>query len=524
MSTGLPGITLALVASLAGATATSAPPAAPPAAPPPTTTATATTATTTTVAPQVPPIPFARFALKNGLDVLVVEDHRVPLVAVDLWVHVGSGDEQPGRSGFAHLFEHMMFQSAEHIGEDVHFDVLRKLGATSVNGTTNSDRTNYYEVVPAHQLETALWLESDRLGFLLPMLTDKSLANQRDVVRNERRQRYDNVPWGRERFATNAALYPEGHPYRYLTIGRHEDIEGASITDVRDFWLQRYAPANATLALVGDVTVERARELVQKWFGDLRTAARPPTTKLAPTTLPRDVRVDVADPFARLQRVRWAWHSPPAFADDDLDLGILADVLGAPGWGRLQRALVIDNPIAQSVSVAQGGQQLAGTFQIAVTLKPGTTVDDVEKVLAAELHRISAEGPGAVEVARSVVNGEASLLWDLEGLLSRAERLQTFLHYVGDPGYTGTYLARLRARTTTTVQAAARRWLQQPRAVIITSPAPAASPPTTTTAPAPMPIPMPTPPSVPTPTPTLPAASTKPAATTTPAAPRGGAR
>ena len=437
--------------------------------------------TTTVAAPPVPDVPYTRFVLDNGLEVVVVEDHRVPLVAVDLWVHVGSGDEQPGKSGFAHLFEHMMFQGAEHIGEDVHFDVLRKLGATSVNGTTNSDRTNFYEVVPSHQLETALWLESDRLGFLLPMLTDKSLANQRDVVRNERRQRYDNVPYGKERFATSAALYPEGHPYRYLTIGRHEDIEHASVDDVRAFWTRWYAPSNATLALVGDVGVDTARALVTKWFGTLRTAPRPPATSLPPPQLPKDVRVDVDDPFARLGRVRWAWHAPKLLDDEDLDLTILADVLGAPGWGRLQKALVIDNPIAQSVSVSQNGQQLSGSFQIAVTLKPGTAVADVERVVDAELAYLIAHGPNEAELRRSVLNNEASLLWGLEDLLARAERLQFFGHAKGDLAYTKIYLQRQRGRTAATVADAGRKWLQRPKAVIVTRPAP--MPPTPAPAP-----------------------------------------
>jgi predicted Zn-dependent peptidase len=423
----------------------------------------------------VPDVPFSRFVLDNGLEVVVVEDHRVPLVAVDVWVHVGSGDEQPGKSGFAHLFEHMMFQGAEHIGEDVHFDVLRKLGATSVNGTTNSDRTNFYEVVPSHQLETALWLESDRLGFLLPMLTDKSLANQRDVVRNERRQRYDNVPFGKERFATNAALFPEGHPYRYLTIGRHEDIEHASVDDVRAFWTRWYTPSNATLAIVGDVNVDAARALVNKWFGGLRKAPKPPATTLPAPQLTKDIRVDVDDPFARLGRVRWAWHAPKALDDDDLDLSFLADVLGAPGWGRLQKALVIDNPIAASVSVSQEGQQLSGTFQIAVTLKPGTAVADVERVVDAELAYLITHGPTDVELARSKLGNEASFLWGLEDLLTRAERLQFFGHMKGDLGYTRVYLERLRARTSSTIAAAGQKWLKRPKVVLVTRPAPSSS-------------------------------------------------
>src|SRR5688500_3999408 len=171
-----------------------------------------------------PKLPHERYVLDNGIEVILHPDRRVPLVAVSVWYHVGSGDETPGKSGFAHLFEHMMFQGSVHTGEDVHFEVLRKAGASGVNGATHPDRTNYFEVLPAHQLETALWLESDRMGYMLPLLNDKSFANQRDVVRNERRQNYDNVPYGKERFAVNEALYPAGHPYRHLTIGRHEDL------------------------------------------------------------------------------------------------------------------------------------------------------------------------------------------------------------------------------------------------------------------------------------------------------------
>ena len=207
-------------------------------------------------------IEYERYTLDNGLEVILHRDASVPLVATNLWYHVGSGDETPGKSGFAHLFEHMMFQGAKHIGKDVHFKVLQEIGGTSINGTTNSDRTNYFEIVPSHQIETALWLESDRMGYLLDLLDETSLKNQQEVVRNERRQRYDNVPYGRDRFAVAEALYPEGHPYRFLTIGRHEDLETANIADVKSFFRQWYVSSNATLTLAGDFQPAQAKELV----------------------------------------------------------------------------------------------------------------------------------------------------------------------------------------------------------------------------------------------------------------------
>ncbi|HGG57714.1 MAG TPA: insulinase family protein, partial [Nannocystis exedens] len=254
-------------------------------------------------------IDFKRYTLANGLEVILHQDRSSPQVAVNVWYHVGSGNEVPGRSGFAHLFEHMMFQGAKHIGEDVHFDILREIGGTGVNGTTNSDRTNYYEIVPAHHLETALWLESDRMGYLLDLLNQKSLDNQKEVVRNERRQRYDNVPYGLDRFAVAAALYPEGHPYRYLTIGRHEDLEAAKLVDVRAFFKQWYVPSNATLTLAGDFDIHQAKAMVDKWFGSFPTLPRPEVVPVQATPLTADVRQEIRDPFARMVRVHYAWHS-----------------------------------------------------------------------------------------------------------------------------------------------------------------------------------------------------------------------
>ena len=255
-------------------------------------------------------LPFERYNLDNGMEVILHRDTSAPLVAVNLWYHVGSGDETPGKSGFAHLFEHMMFQGAKHIGEDVHFDTLKRIGASGINGTTNPDRTNYFEVVPSNQLETALWLESDRMGYMLDLLNEKSLANQRDVVRNERRQRYDNVPYGRARFAAAAAMYPEGHPYRYLTIGRHEDLEAASLEDVRGFFARWYAPSNATLVLSGDFDPAQAKGIVAKWFGTFPKIARPERSSADAPKLSKNERVEVQDPMAKLEQIQYTWVSP----------------------------------------------------------------------------------------------------------------------------------------------------------------------------------------------------------------------
>jgi zinc protease len=420
-------------------------------------------------------IEYERYTLPNGLEVILHRDPTVPLVAVNVWYHVGSGDEVAGKSGFAHLFEHMMFQGAKHIGEDVHFDILREIGGTGVNGTTNTDRTNYFETVPSHELETALWLESDRMGYMLALLNDKSLANQIDVVRNERRQRYDNVPYGLERFAVAAALYPEGHPYRYLTIGRHEDLENASLDDVIGFFQTWYVPSNATLTLAGDFEIAEAKALVDKWFGSFPTLAKPGHVSVPAPVLSKTVRTELKDPFARLERLHYVWHSPAVLAPGDLELGAAASVLGSEGWGRLTKRLVDKERIAQNVWVFQSGSGFSGTFDVMVTLTAGD--EDKKRVQAAkaideEIARFIAEGPTDAELSRHVIGVESGFVWGLEEIGARANQLQWFNHYAGDPGYAQRYVERIRALTPDAVQAAAAEHLAKPRAEIISSPAP----------------------------------------------------
>jgi len=421
---------------------------------------------------EVPRIEYERYRLRNGMEVILHTDRTVPLVAVDLWYHVGSGNESPGKSGFAHLFEHMMFQGAKHIGADVHFDMLRKVGASSVNGTTNPDRTNYFEVVPSHHIETALWLESDRMGYLLDLLGEKSLNNQRDVVRNERRQRYDNVPYGKERFAVAAALYPEGHPYRYLTIGRHEDIEGATLADVREFFVKWYVPSNATLTLAGDFDLDEGRRLAEKWFGSFPEMPRPTTTPPAPPQLTQTKREVIDDGFARLTRLHYVWPSPKNLGEGEAELEILAQILGSNGWGRLHRLLVIDEELAQGVSAYQIGRGFSGEMHVVVSIKPGRTVEQVEPLVERVLQEIQREPITTTELNRVLNRSESSFVWGLEELLSRAERLQYFNHYTGDPGYASEYIETLRSRTPEGIRDVAARVLGKPRVEIVTRPAP----------------------------------------------------
>lgn len=460
---------LPLTLALGATSAVAAPAAAP--APAPAPAAAAAPAPAPAPAPVDLRLEFERYTLDNGLEVILHRDPSVPLVAANVWYHVGSGDETPGKSGFAHLFEHMMFQGAKHIGKDVHFNILQEIGGTSVNGTTNSDRTNYFEVVPSHRIETALWLESDRMGYLLDLLDETSLKNQQEVVRNERRQRYDNVPYGKDRFAVAEALYPEGHPYRYLTIGRHEDLEGANIEDVKSFFKQWYVPSNATLTLAGDFQIDAAKQLVQKWFGAFPKIAKPAHPKVQQPVLTASVRKEIDDSFARLYRVHYAWHTPPMFSDADFDLDVVSQVLGAFGWGRLHRALVLDEKSARSVNVYNQSQTHSSIFHIVVDLKPGQDPAKAEQIIARELSRLQKEPISAAELQRVLIGTESSFVWGLEDLMGRAERLQSFNHYTGDPGYAETYLQRLRAVTPARVQATATDLLGKPRAEILTRPA-----------------------------------------------------
>ncbi len=431
-----------------------------------------------------PSVPHVRYQLPNGLDVLLIADRTQPLVAVNVWYHVGSGDEVPGRSGFAHLFEHMMFQGSKHTGEDKHFEVLREIGASEVNGTTNTDRTNYYEQVPANQMETALWLESDRMGWLLDLLSQKSLDNQREVVRNERRQRYDNVPYGKERFALAAALYPQGHPYRYLTIGRHEDLEAASLADVQAFFRQWYVPSNATLCLAGDFDVATAKGLIDKWFGSLPKVAAPGRLTTPMPVIASPVVMTVQDPLARLPRVHLAWHTPADFANGDAELDLIAHVLGHPGTGRLYKRLVHDKQWAQTVSVYQQQQQKSSIFHVVVDLKPGVDLAAVQAAVLEEIARVRAQELDTREIGRALASIESSYVWELEGLMARADTLQTYVHLLGDPDRLAWDLQRYR-KAATNLQAVAKQWLtEQARVVVVTEPANTITPGTAAPSPA----------------------------------------
>ncbi len=417
-----------------------------------------------------PRIEFERYKLDNGLEVILHQDNSIPLVAVDVWYHVGAGDEVPGKSGFAHLFEHMLFQGSKHIGEDKHFEILKGLGS-SPNGSTNFDRTNYFEVVPSHHLETALWIESDRMGYLLPLVTEPSLKNQIDVVRNERRQSYDNEPYGKTRFAVSHLLHPEGHPYRDLVIGKHEDLEAAELADVQGFYKKWYVPGNATLVIAGDFDSKTAKELVQKWFGSFPKTGKPSHRKLEMPVIKR-ARDEVKDSLAKLRRVEYVWHTPAFFAPGDAELDILANALAASGTGRLYKILVHEKQLAQAVAAFQASRQHSSYFTVSVTAKSGADLKEIERIMNEEIEKVRSEPITQREFDRAVVEQVSGFVWGLESLLARAELLQKYNHYAGNPDFISADLDRYRKSSPAAIQKIAATFLvPDRRAEVLTVPA-----------------------------------------------------
>ena len=323
-------------------------------------------------------IAYTKTTLANGLDVILHEDHTLPIVAVNVWYHVGSKDERPGLTGFAHLFEHLMFEGSAH-HDHGYFPPLQDAGA-AVNGSTNADRTNYWEVVPTGALELALFLESDRMGFLLPALTEKKFTTQREVVINERRQNYENRPYGLAGIAMTTALYPSDHPYHWPTIGYTPDLRQATLDDVRDFFARHYHPGNASIALAGDIDPAAALALVERYFGDLPTGPPVPRVAVPAGGLADETRIVLEDRVDR-PRLYLAWRTPALFEEGDAALDVAADVIASGKTSRLYRTLVHERRLALDVSGGQQSRELEGFFQLAATAAPGRTLSDIEAVI-----------------------------------------------------------------------------------------------------------------------------------------------
>ncbi|CAN5493701.1 hypothetical protein BH23ACI1_BH23ACI1_14960 [soil metagenome] len=406
-------------------------------------------------------IPFNHHRLENGLDVILHEDRDCPIVAVNVWYHVGSKNEHPGRTGFAHLFEHLMFEGSQHFDRG-YFQPLQDAGA-SLNGSTNADRTNYWEVVPRNALELALWMESDRMGYLLPALTGHKFDNQRDVVLNERRQNYENRPYGLAGMAIVSALYAPEHPYHWLTIGSAEDLRAAQLEDVREFFQTYYRPRNASLALAGDFDSDEALGMVTDYFGPLDAGDEPPPVRYSPPG-PIDVEQRLLlEDRVELPRLYMAWHSPAMFAPGDAELDMVAEVLASGKTSRLYRSLVYEERIATEIAASQNSREIGGFFQIVATAAPGRTLAELERAISRELAIFVDSGPTRAEMERCLAQAEAHFIYRLQtvgGFGGKSDQLNAYNVFVGEPGYFEADLARYHAASPAAMQQAAREWLR----------------------------------------------------------------
>ena len=401
-------------------------------------------------------IAFDTFVLENGLPVILHVDRSSPLVAVDVWYHVGSKDESPGRTGFAHLFEHLMFMGSRNAPYPA-FDAIMESWGGHNNGTTSNDRTNYYEIGPRNLLETFLWLEADRLATLPDVITDEELERQRKVVQNERRQSYENRPYGRAELVVPEAMYLPNHPYHWPTIGSHADLEAATVTDVRAFFESFYRPSNASLVIAGDFDPAAARALVEKYFGWQPKRPRP-TRAPQPATpvLERDVEIALTD-RVQLPRLRLTWHSPALFAPGEADLDMAAHVLGGGKSSRLYKALVFEQRIAQDAFAYQSSQILGSLFQVGATAKPGHNLDEITAAVTAEIDRLASDGPTEAELARARNTHLADFYKSLDHLQTRADLLNHYQHVLGDPDGVARDVARYERTTAESVREAFAR-------------------------------------------------------------------
>ena len=409
-------------------------------------------------------IAIETYELDNGLTVILSRDPSVPVVAVNLWYHVGSANEERGRTGFAHLFEHLMFNGSENVPGDEHFRMIEEAGGT-LNGSTSNDRTNYYEALPSNYLELALWLESDRMQGLLEAITQTELDNQRSVVQNERRQSYENQPYGLAYETLAAAIYPDGHPYSWPVIGSMADLNAATLDDVSAFFRRYYAPNNASLAIVGDFDPAQTKRWIERYFGDIPSGPPIERPDPAPVRLDGEKRIVLED-RVQLPRLYINWVTPAFFAPGDAEMDVIADILAGGESSRLYRRLVFDEQLAQFVSAGQASRALNGEFQIMVQARPEVHLNQLLTIVDQELARLETDPPTDEEIQRALNNREASFIQGVQTVLGRAEQLNRYEIYTDDPGYLDDDYERYERVTRESVLEAIDRYLGSDRVIL----------------------------------------------------------
>ncbi len=426
-------------------------------------------AASVTVAAQQPAplsVPFTQFKLPNGLNVILHRDTSVPVVSVNVWYHVGSGHERPGRTGFAHLFEHVMFEGSMHVPEGS-FDTWLEAAGGNNNGSTTNDRTNYYEDLPANALELALFLESDRMGFLLDDKAPDKINGQRDVVKNEKRQSVDNQPYGQAFIELPAMMYPAGHPYSWSTIGSMEDLSAASFEDVARFFRTYYVPSNASIVIAGDIDIAATRKLVEKWFSDV-PAGKPVPALNAPTAVLDGVKKKTITDRVQLPRLYLAWHTPAMMKPGDAELDLVSNLLSGGKNSRLYKRLVYEMQIAQDVNASQQSQALGSMYVITATARPGQSLDTLQAVIDEELDKLRTTPPDAREMTRALNQTEANFYRSMErvgGFGGKANQLNSYYKAAGQPDYFQKDLDRYRAVTAADIKAVVEKYLPKDRRV-----------------------------------------------------------
>jgi zinc protease len=398
--------------------------------------------------------------LKNGLEYILYQDRFLPIVSVNVWYKVGSAYETKGKTGLAHLFEHMMFQGSENVTKEMHFRYIQEAGGT-LNGSTSTDRTNYYEKLPSNNFELALWLESDRMGYFLPTLTQEKLDNQKDVVKNERLERYDNQPYGLAWEILNSNLYPENHPYSWSTIGYLKDIESYNLDDVKNFFKKYYSPSNACIVVAGDFEIENAVKLIERYFNPIEQFSSGYLPETVQSSLKENIFIEHKD-NVQLDRIYLAWNSDFIFGKNDAPLEVAADILTGSKNSRLYKKLVFDLQIAQDVSAFQYSGKFGGQFMIISTARPGFKLDDIKKIILEEINKISTGEVSDKELEKSKNGIKAQFIYAMQNLDTVADYLNNYNYHLNEPNSFEFDLNRYNSVDKISIVAAAQKYLTKP--------------------------------------------------------------
>jgi len=409
-------------------------------------------------------IPFETYTLPNGLTVILAPDNATPTVAVNMWYHVGSKNEMPGRTGFAHLFEHVMFMGAGHTPYGIHDKLTEGVGGSN-NGTTSNDRTTYFETVPSNYLEDALWLESDRMGFLLDTLDIAKLNAQRDVVKNERRQSYDNQPYGLADEIISSAVYPSNHPYSWSVIGSMKDLSAASVDDVKNFFRLYYAPNNAYLSIAGDFQVAQTKAWVAKYFGSIPRGKAITRPSALPVALEKETRL-VFEDRVQVPRLYITWPTVGEKSDDRFALSVLDAITAGPRTTRLTKALVYDQQSATAVGTGQDSNEDAGVWNITITPRPGHSLTELETAADVLIEKLKSEGPTQEEIQRATAGLEFQFVSSLQSNLGKAMTLADGAGFHNNAGYFQTEYQKMLSVTPTDVKRVANKYLTKGRVVL----------------------------------------------------------